>query len=74
MQRRVWRWVVAGWAAAVLAGGAYTLYLDDPTAATQEPKHWERAPAPSGEPVPCPTASGGGVAPTARDCTFWQRS
>ncbi|MFD5510416.1 hypothetical protein ACFWIB_21890 [Streptomyces sp. NPDC127051] len=72
MPRQVWRWGVAGWAALVLAGGAYTLYLDDSPGATSEPKRWERAPSPSDEPVPCPTLSGA-VAPTTHSCTYWQR-
>lgn len=72
--RRVWRWVVAGWVAVVLAGGAYTLYLDDSTSPTPEPKRWERAPSPSDVPVPCPTTRTGEAAPTAHSCTHWQRS
>ncbi|MFI5671748.1 hypothetical protein [Streptomyces sp. NPDC051704] len=63
---------MAGWIALVLAGGAYTLYLDDQTSATRKPQRWERGPSPGDGPVPCPTESDGGVAPTARDCAYGQ--
>ncbi|GHE38955.1 hypothetical protein [Streptomyces vinaceus] len=72
--RRVRRGVAVGWIALVLAGAAYTLYLDDSTSAPRGPQHWERAPAPADEPVPCPTQSDGSVAPTASGCTYWRRS
>ncbi|MEV6579968.1 hypothetical protein AB0M92_17605 [Streptomyces sp. NPDC051582] len=73
MPRRVWRWAAVGWIALVLAGAACTLYLEEPTNATPGQQHWERAPAPRSEPVPCPVQSDGSVAPTARDCSYWQR-
>ncbi|MER6776169.1 MULTISPECIES: hypothetical protein [unclassified Streptomyces] len=73
MRRLVRRRIAVAWIALVLAGGAYTLCLDDPTSTTPEPKRWERGPSPSDGPVACPTESGGGVAATARGCTYWQR-
>ncbi|MFK0237365.1 hypothetical protein [Streptomyces vinaceus] len=72
-QRSVRRRVLVGWIALVLAGAAFTLYLDDSTSAPPRPQHWERAPAPADEPVPCPTQSDGSVAPTASGCTSWRR-
>nr|WSW47733.1 hypothetical protein OG296_34100 [Streptomyces sp. NBC_01001] len=74
MPRRVWRRVVAGWVAVVVAGGAYTLYLDDSTSTTPEPKRWERGPSPSDAPLPCPTTRSGEAALTAASCSYWQRS
>jgi hypothetical protein len=71
--RRVRRWAVVAWIALVLAGAAYTLHLGDSTNTGPGPQHWERGPDPTAEPVPCPTRSDGGVAPTARGCAYWQR-
>ncbi|MFE2874010.1 hypothetical protein ACFXG6_08495 [Streptomyces roseus] len=74
MPRRLGRWAVAGWIVLVVAAAALTLYLRDrPDATTPGPPHWERVPDPASEPVPCPERSGGGVAPTARGCTYWER-
>ncbi|MFJ3175880.1 hypothetical protein ACIPJK_34620 [Streptomyces roseus] len=71
--RRLPRWAVMGWIVLVVAGAGLTFYLHDRSNATQGRPHWERVPSPASEPVPCPEGSGAGMAPTARDCTYWQR-
>ncbi|KUN56227.1 hypothetical protein AQJ43_01035 [Streptomyces avermitilis] len=62
-RRRVWRWAIGVWAAAVLVGGGLTLWLQDSTE-PPPPTGWEPAPAPLlsadvRDHPPCPGASDG---------------
>ncbi|MFD3803048.1 hypothetical protein ACFWSF_11210 [Streptomyces sp. NPDC058611] len=70
MSRR-WRWVVAGWAALALAGGAFTLYLNEPAGSATPPARWERGSTRETELVTCPSP---GNADHARvSCSYWER-
>lgn len=71
MSRR-WRWVVAGWTALALAGGAFTLYLDEPAGVTTPPARWERGPAQETAPAPCPSP-GADAGPTRVLCAYGER-
>ncbi|OKK17220.1 hypothetical protein AMK16_20205 [Streptomyces sp. CB00455] len=73
MTRSIRRWAVAVWAILVLVGGAITLYLQPAAEAPAKQQRWERHPAPTEEPDPCPSAVPDGPADAGRNCAVWER-